>query len=951
MPRASKRAQVKSAAERPVKTEVETELESSTVYTMTEAATLKGVSYHTVSRAVRRGQLPAQRLGRMALISADDLRAWRPMRERAPHKYRRRAPDPTAAPAPVDLTMKDRVSLALELSTVIELLHEAAVELPLPDFMALLAERFAGTLGLKRVVVWAVEPSIQTGRRLAAFGPPMSNFPDSAPLSELPVMRFGLALERATVVPWSTFGQAETSWETYRLGALLLAPLRIGDRIRGVLLADCDGEDISLSADQLALAQGLANQAALALDRARLLEAERARADHLAAVLEHVSAPIFATDLTGRMSVMNAAGRSLLGVDSITVEDTDDLIELVDKVQRRTLTGEVIPTEAVPLVRAARGEVVEDQRHFIVTPDGTVKPVSVSARPILGPAGEPRGAVAAVRDITLDQALAERQAKQVTRLEAAAAHSEAVADIALAVNAGTDIDEALRAAIEQMTTALGGNHGALYVREEDAALVPRVAFPAESVAAWQEVELAKTPAALIALAGRQSLFFTEERASPAERLMLAQLHAKAILLTPLVAGDEAIGAALIGYDAAEHQPSAERLKLAGALANQCAVAIEKARLLERIESAHRRLLAVVDHLPLGVVIVEAPSGRLVLANRAAEELVGGPLSEIAAESLPLATTDGARLPANQTPLALTLATGVGRFGEAFDLMRHDGLVIRVLTNHIPVRDVAGRVVGAVSVLQDVAQLQALDKAKDEFLSITAHELRNPLTSLHGNLQLMMRRMRGDPERADDVRRLESILTQSERLAQLVGRLLDVSRAELGRLDLALAESDAAALVRRTVDTARGLSSAHQLEAQAPTALPVVWDEVRIEQVLTNLLSNAIKYTAGGLVRVTAEASDDCLAIGVRDSGTGIPEHVKSTLFDRYVRGRRGAGGEQAEGSGLGLGLYISRLIARTHGGDLTATNPEGGGALFLLTLPRVARSHRPLREPTIATVD
>jgi two-component system sensor histidine kinase MtrB len=103
--------------------------------------------------------------------------------------------------------------------------------------------------------------------------------------------------------------------------------------------------------------------------------------------------------------------------------------------------------------------------------------------------------------------------------------------------------------------------------------------------------------------------------------------------------------------------------------------------------------------------------------------------------------------------------------------------------------------------------------------------------------------------------------------------------------------------------------------------------------------------------VTAEASDDCLAIGVRDSGTGVPEHVKATLFDRYVRGRRGAGGEQSEGSGLGLGLYISRLIARAHGGDLTATNPEGGGALFLLTLPRVARSHRPLREPTIATVD
>jgi excisionase family DNA binding protein/PAS domain S-box-containing protein len=949
MPRASKRAQAKQGAERPTDAEA-TGLEASTVYTMAEAATLKGVSYHTVSRAVRRGQLPAQRLGRMALISAEDLRAWRPMRERAPHKYRRRDPDPNATPALVDLTMKDRVSLALELSTVIELLHEAAVELPLPDFMTLLAERFAGTLGLKRVVVWAVEQKPQVGRRLAAFGPPMSNAPDSAPLSELPVLRFGLALERATVVPWSTFGQAATPWETYHLGELLLAPLRIGGRIRGVLLADCDGDEVGLTADQLALAQGLANQAALALDRARLVEAERARADHLAAVLEHVSEPIFATDMTGRMSVMNAAGRSLLGIDSATFAASDDLIELVNKVHRRTLTGDLIPTEDVPLVRAARGDVVENQRHFVVTPDGTVKPVSVSARPILGPVGEPRGAVAAVRDITLDQALAERQAKQVTRLEAAAAHSGAVAEIALAVNAGTDFDESLRAAIEQMTTVLRGNHGALYIREADASLVPWVTFPAESVAAWQGVELAKTPAALIALSGRQSLVFTEERASPAERLMLAQLQSQAILLTPLVAGDEAIGAALIGYDDAAHLPSEAELRLAGALANQCAVAIEKARLMERIESAHSRLLAVVDHLPLGVIIVEAPSGRLVLANQAAEELVGGPVPDLVAGSLPLAAADGSRLPENETPLALTLATGIGRFGETFDLIRRDGFVVQVLTNHIPVRDVAGRVVGAVSVLQDVAQLQALDKAKDEFLSITAHELRNPLTSLHGNLQLMMRRMRGDPERADDVRRLESILAQSERLAQLVSRLLDASRAELGRLDLALAESDAAAMVRRAVDAARGLSGAHQLVAQAPAALPVVWDEVRIEQVLTNLLSNAIKYTAGGLVRVTAEEADGGLAIGVRDSGPGIPEHVRSSLFDRYVRGRRGAGGERAEGSGLGLGLYISRLIARAHGGDLTATNPEGGGALFLLTVPRTARPPHPLGDSTVATV-
>jgi signal transduction histidine kinase len=200
-------------------------------------------------------------------------------------------------------------------------------------------------------------------------------------------------------------------------------------------------------------------------------------------------------------------------------------------------------------------------------------------------------------------------------------------------------------------------------------------------------------------------------------------------------------------------------------------------------------------------------------------------------------------------------------------------------------------------------------------------------------------MQADPARADDRKRLEAILAQSDRLGRLVSRLLDVSRAEMGRLDLALAETDAAMVVRRTVDAARGLSGAHELQVDTPDELPVVWDEVRIEQVLTNLVSNAIRYTPGGIVRVTVDLTeDDWVRIGVRDHGQGIPEPLQLRLFDRYVRGR---GRERHEGSGLGLGLYISRLIAQAHGGNLSATNVEDGGALFTLTLPRASGTTPP----------
>ncbi len=941
MPRGSSEAQVKSASDGSPLPEIDPAAETSTVYTMTEAAALKGVSYHTVSRAVRRDTLPARRLGRMALIAAEDLRAWRPMRERAPHKYRRRTPDPDASPAVVDLSLKDRVSLALELATIYQLSRAAAAGLPLPDFMALVADRFASALDLKRVVIWAVDLDRREGRRLAGFGPPISDAPDTAPLDNLPLVRRGLDLTRATVLPGPAGDPARGNWTIIHLDTVLVTPLRVGDNVRGVLVADRAGEPFDLSADQLALARVLAAQAALALDRARLLEAERARADQLGAIIENVGEAVFASDPAGRMSIINAAGRALLGMDDAVVPAAAETLDVVKMAQRYALGGDPIPPEEAPLMRAVRGEVVRDQQYLIVANDGTRKSVSVSAQPIRGGQGEPHGAVAVVRDITDAQATAERQANRVTRLEVAAAQSGAVATIALAVNASSHIGQVARSAIAQMTTLLAGTRGVIYFREADGGLVRQAAMPASPSAEREVISPEMFPTILVAFSQRQAIYYTYDAASAAERRSFDRLAATALLIVPLVVGEEIIGAALINYPAERGQPAEDELQLAAALAGQCAVAIQKARLLERIESAHQRLLAVVDHLPLGVIIVEAPSGRLILANQAAAELVGGPVPEVVVGSLDLAAADGSALPPDGDPLALTLGSGVGRFGETFILRRLDGTAVTVLANHVPVRDALERVTGVVAVLQDVAGLRALDRAKDEFLSVAAHELRNPLTSLHGNLQLLRRRWRDDPTRADDDERMATILAQSDRLARLVGRLLDVSRAELGRLDLELAESDAATVVRRTVDDASGLSTAHQVTADAPPRVPVIWDEVRIEQVLANLLGNAIKHTPGGEIRITlATTADDRLRIEVRDSGPGIPEALLANLFDRYVRGRPGANGGQPEASGLGLGLYISRLIARAHGGDLSVANAERGGARFLLTLPRAARPPR-----------
>jgi two-component system phosphate regulon sensor histidine kinase PhoR len=904
------------------------------VYTMTEAARLKGVSYHTVSRAVRRGKLPAQRLGRMALITTEDLREWRPMRERAPRKYRRREPNPDATPALLDLASGERVDLARRLSTLYEVIHGAAAELPLDEFLALLADRLASALDFRRVIIWEIDAAAGRASQLASYGPPFNRLPTQMALATMPVLARALDQRDAHVIEDVPTFEASLGFtpreDVFPATSLFVAPLRVAGKVLGAVIGDCDGERFSLSAAQLGLAQGMANQAALALERAHFRAEDTARVDQLAAILENVSDAVYACDSSGHLTVINAAGRDLLGVDDHVLAQDESMSETVALVNRRGFDGQPIPPSDVPLVRAARGEHIRDHQHLVIRADGTERAVSVNAQPIRRGDGTLAGAVAVARDITSQRAAVERDHQRLALLEAAAARAAAVADVALAVNTGTDLATVLETAIARMTDLLGGMNGAIFFTEASGRMTGQVGYRFGTAAEEMELDPAAVPTTMAAFARRVPLYYTYVDAVPSERAYFDQLGFRAAIIAPLIVGDEQIGVAYVNYATSDRPPSAEELSFAAALASQCAVAIDKTRLMDRIESAHRRLLAVVDQLPQAVVIVEAPQGRLVLANRAAEDLWGSPIPDAGLSALRLADEEGGTFAIGDDPLTKTLTSGEGRYGETLTIIRDDGSRVTVLANHAPILDVGGRIVGAISVLQDVAQLQAIDRAKDEFLSIAAHELRNPLTSLHGNLQLLLRRVQKDAARGDDAHRLEAIIVQSDRLAQLVGRLLDVSRAQLGRLDLEPSPTDAAAVIRRVAESSDGLSSQHTVLTHSPERVDVVWDEMRIEQVLVNLVGNAVKHTPSGNVHITLdEADDNIIRIAIQDQGPGIAHGARSRLFERYYR----AGNEPSE-TGLGLGLYVSRLIARAHGGDLIVEDADGGGARFTLTVPR-----------------
>jgi K+-sensing histidine kinase KdpD len=224
------------------------------------------------------------------------------------------------------------------------------------------------------------------------------------------------------------------------------------------------------------------------------------------------------------------------------------------------------------------------------------------------------------------------------------------------------------------------------------------------------------------------------------------------------------------------------------------------------------------------------------------------------------------------------------------------------------------------------------RTRDDFISLAAHELRTPITSLRAFATLLERRLRD--ERLVDLGAVRlgiaAIDRQTIRLTTLVAQLLDVARLEGGQLAMTRTRTDLAALTQEIVEQHRVIVPSHEMVVTAPEPILADVDALHLEQVIANLVGNAAKFSpVGTAIEVEVARSDDAWAtISVRDHGPGVPPAMRDRIFERYVR----QGGTDNP-SGLGLGLFISREIARLHGGDVTVEEAEGGGACFVVRLP------------------
>jgi PAS domain S-box-containing protein len=232
-----------------------------------------------------------------------------------------------------------------------------------------------------------------------------------------------------------------------------------------------------------------------------------------------------------------------------------------------------------------------------------------------------------------------------------------------------------------------------------------------------------------------------------------------------------------------------------------------------------------------------------------------------------------------------------------------------------------------------SEAQEAIRVRDAFLSIASHELKNPLTSLLGNAQLLQRRAaRAGTQSARDQHTITVIHDQAARLNKLLTTLLDVSHMEIGQLSIERTPLDICELAQRVVTDVLPTLTQHRLLASDPgIPLMIDGDAMRLEQVLHNLLQNAIKYSpAGGLVSIVIEQREQTACIAVTDQGIGIPQHALPRLFERFYRATQADTGGIG---GLGIGLYVVKELVMLHGGTITVTSTEGVGSTFTICLP------------------
>ena len=646
--------------------------------------------------------------------------------------------------------------------------------------------------------------------------------------------------------------------ETFLVRSILLFALVREGRPVGMLTLDEPGKLRTFSPEQLQLARAISQQAAMAIDNARLLqEAQQAaklateRANTLDAIFHAMTEGISVLDLEGHILMRNNTAASFLGKDRFI---KDQLAEVLNLHSTYTVQGQPITEDDFPVTRALRGERIRGERFVTTRADGNERILEVNIAPLFDATKMQIGVVSAFRDVT-EQIRSEQRIRQAL---------DTLLHVAEAVSGITEVKAVLQSVLERTLVTLNCDRGVVQLYDEEHhCFTPlfSIGFSDETEQQWLEDQNV-----WLHTLSDQNHSFQEQ----------------------LLAGN----ATLINADQCPHQPNP------------------------------------FDHL----MILAAP----ILHNTRLQGIISLDRSVYPRQDYSFQSPNHRQSVQNEFTL--------------WDIAVTEGIA-----------QMAGLAVDQALWQQEAIHARASESAmreanalKDEFLAITAHEFRTPLTVILAQSQLVTRIIKRLSKQAADagitklpqvIENLSVIEDQTHQLTNIVSTFLEVTRLNRGELTLHMEEVDLSALAQQVVLRYSTLSKEYSIGCFIETAEKpylVMGDSARLQQIIANLVENAIKYSLpGGTIKVSLRSYSSyegkaTIEVCVEDDGIGIPKDAQPRLFERFYRAPNI---ERSNTKGIGLGLYIVAQLLKLQEGSIyvESTGIPGEGSRFIFILPALEK--------------
>lgn len=547
-------------------------------------------------------------------------------------------------------------------------------------------------------------------------------------------------------------------------------------------------------------------------------------------------------------------------------------------------------------------------------------------------------------------AMAVKNSSLYERVESARQDAEArlqqiaaINDVARALVSTLNLEETLNLIIERLVSLAGTSHCAVVLLDERGeSLIGRTVFGSQGGERHAfRINLQQEPAAARAIRHRRPVAVHRARASanPTQRQFAARWGVESYLITPLISREAVIGAIYLGDSRPDFVFGDEMQTLTVSFASFAATAIQNARLYQNVREKSHELEAVVRGIGDGVIVTDTNLNLLIMNPIAALIFglpdglaIGTPLVEMIPNPGLIDLFKETLTGAGDDPVIGELTVRAGRMNEE--------RIYQALA--APVLGADGRPRGVVTVLRDVTAQKELEKMKSNFLSVISHELKTPLHSIKGFVDIILMGKTGE---INELQRdfLSTVKDQTGQLQTLIQDLLEFSRLESGQLKLRPEVVDLGELVTKAIGKLAPVAEEAGVELVSTVPTPSVLieaDPMRLEQVLSNLCDNAIKFTpAGGRVTIDYVNHGPEVEVSVSDTGIGIPEQELPRIFDRFY---------QVDASstrryrGTGLGLTICKHIVERHGGRLWVESIQGQGSTFRFTLPQQLPSEEEL---------